>query len=587
MKLAAWFLNMSLRKKLLILFALVGLVPLSVIFVESYGEIRGASLQSQNYAANQNFEQTLSTLSGKMSRIEKISSMVLVNETLSSALTADPKTRDIGQQLIDFEEVSAYTQIIEASSEVDHILYYIDSQFVVTGADTRFRKIGIIEDREWVRKIYANGGASTWLLYEDEGSIDSTKYLTLGKMFWDSKDYQKSLGVVAINLDLKDIRQTLTKSVPEQFIYLITEEGKMIANSGDMRFEPSRLPIKPGSGSGFTEVTVEEETYLVRGSQIENTGIYLISVIPQNAASAAVNKVGAQIVTVYLFVSGLLLILIFPITRSMTYRVLLLTKKMDRVRKGWLQRLDIKPREDEVGRLVSSYNYMIDNVQRLLREQYRLGLEKKEAELKALQSQINPHFLYNTLDMLIWMAQKGERENIQQIIYALSDYYKLTLNKGEDLVTVGDELRLCRFYIEIQQKRYKGKIDVEIDVEEEAKTCLIPKITLQPLVENAIVHGISENPYGTGTIAIKGKVHGGRLFLSVTDDGPGMITDSSPRPGYRGSGYGVKNIEKRLELYFDEQTCLRFESAPGTGTNVIIDVPAIRMSNQRKVQEIL
>lgn len=576
MKKPTWFLNLTLKTKLLILFALVGLVPLAITFTESYGEIRNASLNSQNYAANQNYDQTLSTLSDKMARIEKISSMVVVNEALGAALIADPETTDIGEQILNFDEVVSYTQVLEASSEVDNIVYYIDDRYVVTGSDTRFRMVGRIEDRKWANSINANGGAPTWVQYEDESSTPAKNYLTLGRILWNMEDYQESEGIVAINLDLKQISQSLTKSVPEQFVYLATEEGEMIASSGVPQLGTIRIPQTLETGNQFLKITLESEAYLVRSNQIGHTGIYLVSVIPQSAASAAVNKVGTQIITVYLVVSAVLLLLIFPITKSVTHRVLLLTKKLDQVRKGWLHRLDIAPREDEVGRLISSYNYMIDNVQKLLQEQFKLGQEIKGAELKALQSQINPHFLYNTLDMLFWMAQKGEKENIQQVIYALSDYYKLILNKGEDFVTVGDELRMSGIYIEIQQKRFKGRIQFEIDVDEEVKQCLIPKITLQPLVENAIIHGISENPEGIGTIVISGIIRNQRMILSVMDDGIGMEEEKSERPGYHGSGYGVNNIEKRLNLYFGEQTCIRFESSLGAGTSVIIDVPVIK-----------
>lgn len=178
-----------------------------------------------------------------------------------------------------------------------------------------------------------------------------------------------------------------------------------------------------------------------------------------------------------------------------------------------------------------------------------------------------------------WMAQREERDNIQQVVYALSDYYKLILNKGEDLVTLKDELRMCRIYVDIQQRRFRGRITFAIEVEEELLDCLLPKITLQPLVENAIVHGITEKPDGKGTVTIKATMKDQRLLLSIEDDGIGLNNDLSERPGYHGSGYGVKNIEKRLELYFGESQCMRFESGSGTGTRVTIDVPVVRTSN--------
>lgn len=221
---------------------------------------------------------------------------------------------------------------------------------------------------------------------------------------------------------------------------------------------------------------------------------------------------------------------------------------------------------------------MINSVQELMEEQFRLGQEKKGAELKALQSQINPHFLYNTLDMVNWMAQKDEVDNIQRVIHALSDYYKLALNKGKDVVTVGDEVRLCSIYMDIQRNRYKDRIKLEISVEEAALSCMLPKITLQPLVENAIVHGIMETEERRGTIRITGRIEQDRLRIIVEDDGAGLSGREERHSGYQGSGYGVENISKRLCLFFGgEAREITFISAAGKGTSVIIDVPVMRV----------
>ncbi|CAN7388579.1 histidine kinase [Paenibacillus sp. LjRoot153] len=584
MKVKLWFSNLSLKKKLLFLFALVGLIPLMITFIIYYQKITSATLKSQNYAANQNYEQTLSSLTGTLTRIEKLSTMVILNDALVSALGSDPLQKDIGEQLIDFGKIETYTKTLEESSESEHITYYIDDRFVVSGTDTRFRKLKLIEGRKWSEEVINNAGSPTWVLYENESVIDSHKYLTLGRILWDMRNYSDSIGLVTIDLDLKKIRDNLTRTVPEQVVYLINEEGQLIAGSDNVNSTHVRnMVIRPSlikeTKSDFVEMKLNNLDYLFRCNQIGKTGIFLTSIIPKTAASKAVNIVSTQMITIYVLVAVALMILIFPVTRSITARIFLLARKMDQVRLGELRKLDIEPRDDEMGRLVSSYNYMINSVQELLQEQYRLGQEKKGAELKALQSQINPHFLYNTLDMLNWMAQREERDNIQQVVYALSDYYKLILNKGEDLVTLKDELRMCRIYVDIQQRRFRGRITFAIEVEEELLDCLLPKITLQPLVENAIVHGITEKPDGKGTVTIKATMKDQRLLLSIEDDGIGLNNDLSERPGYHGSGYGVKNIEKRLELYFGESQCMRFESGSGTGTRVTIDVPVVRTSN--------
>ncbi|MNB81307.1 Sensor histidine kinase YehU [compost metagenome] len=575
MKTKYLFWSSSLRKKLLIYLALFGLAPLFITFMISYRQIKQESLSSQNYAANQNYEQTLSTLSDKFRQTENLSTMIILNDVLVAALDKDPEVTDIPEQIMGFEKIDSYTKILEESNNSDGIVYYIDDRFVVSGTDTRFRKIRAIEERKWAQEVLSNTGGPTWFSYTDINVTGLPQYLALGRILWNVRDFSDPMGIVVINLNLKSIRDTLTKSVPEQTVYLTDQHGNLIASSNNGEAIPGITLLKETT-SVFQAVRLNNHDYLYRSNQIGKSGIFLTSIIPKAAALEAVNKVGSQIITMYVMVAVILLILIFPVTRSITARVFLLTRKMDQIRNGELRKLDIEPRQDEIGRLVSSYNYMVNSVQELLREQYRLGVEKTGAELKALQSQINPHFLYNTLDMLNWMAQRGERANIQQVVYALSDYYKLILSKGEDFVTLKDEIRMSSIYVEIQQKRFKNRFDFKADIEEEALVCMLPKITLQPLVENSIVHGIAEKPDGKGIISIRAVINNNRLVLTIEDDGIGIGNKQDRKPETRGSGYGVKNIEKRLELYFGEQHCIRFESNPGEGTCVVIDVPAIR-----------
>ena len=209
----------------------------------------------------------------------------------------------------------------------------------------------------------------------------------------------------------------------------------------------------------------------------------------------------------------------------------------------------------------------------LLQEQYALGQLKIESDLKALQAQINPHFLYNTLDMISWMAQKDETDNIRNVVQAMSQFYRLTLSKGHDIVTVGDEIKMCDAYMEIQKRRYRGKILYEVEVDEEINQYLIPKITLQPFLENAIVHGINEKDDARGIVILNGWIEDGRITLSVTDDGTGMREEDKTRP-HTGSHYGMGNIAQRLELFYGEKIPIQVESSLGIGTCIVINIPA-------------
>ncbi|RIX50289.1 sensor histidine kinase [Paenibacillus nanensis] len=578
MRLAKRIRDLSLRKKLIVLLAAVGIGPLVFTFFLSYGELRDSVVSNQQFAADQSFTQSLSMLSSKFSHIEEISSMIMIDEKLNDVFSRDPESMAVWEQLAEFEHITEYTNILQNHSEYDGIVYYIDGRFVVTAEDAKmYRPLDSVQNESWAQNVLNGGGESVWVLVRetDERAVSHT-YLTLGRILWNSDNYSEPVGIVTIRMNPDMLRQYLTASILDQLVYLETDGGELVVSNREDKLASMRLPLDVGQSSEFAEISLPSGDYLARSIRVGTSNLYLRSVISQQALSEDINAIRNQMLVTYLLISVLLLLVIYPVTRSITSRIFLLMNKMIQVRQGRLNTLDIEPREDEVGHLVSSYNYMINSVRELMKEQFKLGQEKLGAELKALQSQINPHFLYNTLDMIVWMAKKDERRNIQEVIYALSDYYKLILGKGEDYVSVEHELLLCKHYMEIQQKRYKGRIAFTIDVEEEAKACLLPKITLQPLVENAIVHGILESDTGSGTIMINGKIMNERLRITVEDDGPGMKEGGERRrPTYQGSGYGTKNIEKRLELYFGEPNAIRFgDKQGGPGACVTIDVPA-------------
>lgn len=567
-----------MRKKIIILFILIGIIPLVITFFISYGEIRKLVLSGQNYAEHQNFEQMIGTLQKQLSHVEELSAMIMVNKDMEAILSEKPDYLTISEQMGLFNNMVSYTQMMETNSEIDHIVYFVDDQFIMTGTDTLFRKLSSIQQLPWAQNVFENkNGISKWVIREEKSLNSSRNYLALASLLWNPHDFTDPVGVLTLNIEIGQIAQNLTKSNPEQLVYIVSKEGELVASNGDANADvlSMRLPQPIDSHGEFQSVTLNNNTYLARGQEIGETGLYLMSVISHRAASEAVSTIRDQMVTVYLFVSILLILVIFPAARSVTRRIYLLMNKMSQVRQGRLNQLDIPQSKDEVGQLIASYNFMIKSVQELMSEQFKLGQEKNEAELRTLQSQINPHFLYNTLDMLNWMAKKEESENIQQVVYALSDYYKLVLNKGEDLVNVRDEVRLSEMYMEIQRRRFRGRIQFEIDVSEDAMNCLIPKITLQPLVENAIIHGINEKPNRKGEITIIGRIEEGRLKLFVVDNGIGIQLPISEINSKNGSGYGVKNIEKRLMLFFGQSTSLDYHKPDEGGTRVTIDVPAI------------
>lgn len=256
---------------------------------------------------------------------------------------------------------------------------------------------------------------------------------------------------------------------------------------------------------------------------------------------------------------------------------------MHSVQSGNLDHYIENTSNDELGELIDSYNYMIGKMSILIEDQYKLGKSVKNAELKALQSQINPHFLYNTLDMINWMSYKKMNKEISVAVNTLAKFYKLSLNKGNDLVSIKNELQHATLYVKIQNMRYNDRISLKINVDDEINDYLIPKITLQPILENAINHGILGKGQGNGIISILGYSIDSHIVLIVADDGIGMKEESinllltNKLSSSKGSGYGLKNINKRIKLLYGESYGLSFKSSYGHGTSVTIKIPKINV----------
>jgi two-component system, sensor histidine kinase YesM len=227
---------------------------------------------------------------------------------------------------------------------------------------------------------------------------------------------------------------------------------------------------------------------------------------------------------------------------------------------------------------------MIEEIQKLIDMVYREQQGKRETELKMLQEQIKPHFLYNTLDTIQWMAKEHGAGDIVEVVGALTSLFRIGLSRGKEMVSVSDELEHVRSYLVIMKARYEDKFDFTLSVDDATLHCMVLKLTLQPLVENAIYHGIKERR-GHGTIRVSAAARDDMLVLGVRDDGVGMTPEkladvrahlTAPHtPDEGGSGYGVHNVHERIQLSFGTRYGLRFESTPGGGTTVEVLHPLI------------
>ena len=237
---------------------------------------------------------------------------------------------------------------------------------------------------------------------------------------------------------------------------------------------------------------------------------------------------------------------------------------------------------DEISVLTQSFNDMTEEIGVLVEDIKKKQANLHIAETKLLQAQINPHFLYNTLDTIVWLAEENKKEEVVSMVTALSEFFRTTLSKGRDFITVKEEESHVESYLKIQQFRYQDIMDYEINIDESMYGFVIPKLTLQPLVENALYHGV-KNKRGKGMIRITGRLKGGDMIFKVIDDGKGMTEEElgklqnslkKDKSDRKEDGFGLSNVNQRIRHYYGEGYGISFESRENEGTTATIILEA-------------
>lgn len=322
----------------------------------------------------------------------------------------------------------------------------------------------------------------------------------------------------------------------------------------------------------------------------QTTGWTIVGVVPLQEIVEEATDIRRLIIVSVLLSIIFTITLHFFITARLTRPVRLLQSKMRLAASGYLE-VKVKPSgQDEIADLGISFNSMLENIKGLLDNSIKEQEQIQKANLRALQAQINPHFLYNTLDSIIWMAEAGKNERVIQLVQALSRFFRISLNKGRDWITLKDELEHVRSYLIIQQMRYRDILEYEINVPESLHGFSILKMSLQPIVENALYHGI-KNKRGKGFIRIFAEAKDEDLLhLIIEDNGIGM---SEPKlnqlrkqlyaqltPEETGTevsgGFGLHNVHQRIRLYYGKAYGVEVNSIDGQGTQVTIHIPMKR-----------
>jgi two-component system sensor histidine kinase YesM len=577
-----WFRKWGFQSKLLFIFLTMILTPVILLsFFEFYYSKKMLADKTNDYLKNL-AAVTLSKIDSTVSDIENVAFYINGNNTIQASLKAEKQV--VGNRVAYYELHSDIRQILASyvllRQEINAICIHSESGREYTYTKTR------------------NGP-----------SLDITKYIRDEKQYWAvdknhivlmKKLYafptQSLLGYIALDVNAKSLYDIiadidLTKSGR---IFLVNEEGRILATesetlSGELLDEPYRNFL--GENEAFyNNVRVGNTYYSVYNSGAISNGWYMVLAIPRDYYMRDITKLKNVIIPITLMTAFLTALLSILVSRGITRPIRFLSGAMENFGQG---NFDINCQvdsEDEIGRLSHTFNQMVMDMNSLVNTVYEQKVMKQEAQMKSLQMQINPHFLYNTLDTINWMARIRHVDEIGDMVAALSNMMRYSLEK-KSFVRLGEEVKSLKDYIAIQNYRYRDKMVAEIEIDESLMSLYIPRLLIQPILENAIVHGIEEK-LDKGHILVAARREDEDLYIQIIDDGVGMTEETMShilREDYsmKKSGHtsiGVVNVNRRIQMIYGKDYGLLVQSVLGAGTKITIHIPA-REEEQEEVKK--
>ena len=426
---------------------------------------------------------------------------------------------------------------------------------------------------------------SFYLGEREKEAYGDLAYITSTTFYYQGEARQAYIAIYSSSEHFTDmLKENLT--ITDSVSYIINDRNAIVASSdsslsGIYLLDYNAIEDSFMSSNNFIERNILDTTVYAGFYNIKQSGWFMVTVLPSGPLITQSNTIMIQYILMYLGFLVFALILAHFMSHSITNRISSVIHQMSKVRKGTLSPMDSPEYHDEIGDLIDTYNYMTRRMDQLMTEQAKAAEELRIAEFHSLQAQINPHFLYNTMDMINWLAQQGRTEEVSRAVQSLSRFYKLTLSRKQSISTISHEAEHVDIYIQIQNMRYHDSIALVSDIPDELMEYQIPKLTLQPIIENSVLHGILETDDKTGTIVLTGWLEDSDIVLLISDDGVGISSDrlstllsGEGTSSSGGTNIAVYNTHRRLQILYGPDYGLKYSSNPGQGTEVEIRIPA-------------
>ncbi len=554
--------NLRFGTKIFISYLIVIFIPLSVWNVVSYRQANESILNQANANFDESFNSFVRQINGKMQNLMDQLLLFTGNTSFSTIVCRQYKDKYMEYYDVTNTVDPMLNSLQMFHPEIDKIQIFTEGSIQGTrGMFKSFEEFTLLYENDAI--IYSM--EPVWFV-RDGTVLLATRIISQAAPF--------SLSAILVSIDYAFIFDEKSMPDMEQYGILISDpQGKLL-------FRRDAAPLS-SENSGYIPENIFAEAdapsrsdLIVRKNQLESSGWNIYMYVDTNALQLSPLDNFKTTLFFFLIISTLMMLTAFIFSHSFSKRISALNTYTRNIVRNHFQNPITSDIKDEVGEITNSIGQMVTETRQYINEVYESRIALKEAEIKALQSQINPHFLYNTLSSINWIAIYRGDKTISKIVTNLSNFYRSMLNRNSSVTTIQHELDTTRAYIDIQLMVYKNIFDVAFHIEPSVLEYHIPSIILQPIVENAIEHGILALPEDKrGQIVISAYEKDSDILFDIFDNGPPLSPEEVKSILEKSSkGYGVKNVNDRLKLFFDDTYGVTFTSSPD-GLTVTIRVP--------------
>lgn len=580
----------KLQNKIFLYFLLVVLIPLVILGVSSYvmstGSLERQTMELQKQTTNMignNIKLLLddtSDITSYMGNQESLQLMLMqpASQSLNSAQT---------MALANLEKLK------KAKKYITFLVIYGEKGFLYRDFSEFFRQVTpyeeLIETPIYIAAA-AKDGEPHWTYSSSPLFTYGHSYneIMVSRRIVNMYDRDQKLGMLFMGVNRDSFAELIkdVEVIKSTNIFIFDDNYNLVSSKYDDKALNKQLgtdlKLKQQilSSPDSDTFTVNGKRYFVSKSLVQP---YMWNIVTLNPVEVT-RKQHDAVLKFTLILSVALFVVVGLISAALSRSVTIPLKKlllsMNSFKRGdFNQKVDVSSR-DEIGLLTQNYNAMVVEINELVQKVYVSQTNQKIIELKTLQTQIEPHFLYNTLDFIFLNSKMNEDEQTAQVVHALSELFRLSLNKGKDVYTVGDEIKQIRAYINIQHARFPNRFTPQLEMDPEIEAYYTMKLLLQPIVENAILHAYKR----PGILRITGEFADDRIRFTVEDNGCGMEREQVEQlmaiPKESKGGYGIRNVNERLQMMFGKTFALQIESEIGVGTKVVIHIPVIASEEQ-------